>query len=110
MADDITSVSKHLRSKILFAEFKKLTMKPQYTQGERGDILEQTVVIKSCLVEETNPDRLSLAEKVLAASLSLLELEINIDAHKKTAQEVKKAGKKLAPGSTPPKPGEGGYA
>jgi RNA polymerase-interacting CarD/CdnL/TRCF family regulator len=50
--------------------------------GERGDIMEQTEIIDSCRVEETNPDRLALAEKVLAAATQCMEFEISLAMHK----------------------------
>jgi hypothetical protein len=73
--------SKHLNSKVLLDEFRKLTTRPQYTMGVRGpaeDIMEQTVIVGSIPVEETNEHRLKLAEKVLLCASQCLELELTI--------------------------------
>jgi hypothetical protein len=93
---------------MLFEEFKKLTTRPQYTQGERGDILEQTVIINSCLLEETNQFRLELAEKVLFLATQCLELELTLEVAKAArAEHDKKCG---GSSSTPPGgAGAGGY-
>jgi len=106
-----TPASTHLNSKIMFAEFKKLTTRPQYTLGTRGEITEQEEIIGSCRIEETNEHRLALAEKVLNCAAQCLEFEISVALtalKEKAAVKAFKAGARTV-GSTG-KPAEGGYA
>ena len=105
-----TLASAHLNSKVVFAEFLKLVTRPQYTLGERGEITEQTPILKACRIEETNEHRLALAEKVLNVAAQCLEFEVSVElANRKEKAAVKafKAGARTVGGS---KPAEGGYA
>jgi hypothetical protein len=60
-----------------------------------GDIMEQTEIINSVRVEETNPDRLKLAEKVLICASQCMEMEIGIEHSDKKAKLEAKALKLL---------------
>jgi hypothetical protein len=101
----------HLSSKVLMQEFLKLVTRPQYTQGERGaDITEMTEIHNSTRLEETNPDRLKLAERVLHAALTTMEFEVNLSLHAEAADLQKKVDKlEEAAAAVKPAVGTGGY-
>jgi hypothetical protein len=94
-------------------EFLKLVTRPQYAVGERGsDITEMTEIHNSIRLEETNPDRLKLAERVLHAALSTMEFEINLTLHAETTDLQKKVDKleeAIAATAVKPAAGTGGY-
>jgi hypothetical protein len=91
--------------------FGELTTRKQYTTalkdaGPGGDeIATQTPIVGAERVPEENVQRLLLAERVLAAALTMVEFECNLDV-----RDIAEA--KLAAGTSAPlKPptGTGGY-
>jgi hypothetical protein len=89
----------------LFAEFKALTTRYQYTLVAGSDeITEQTRILRADKVEETCEARLRLADRVLGAALQAWEFEVNLELHDKL-QEIREETALL----TAKDPMSGGY-
>lgn len=79
----MTPASKVLNSETLFAEYRKLVSRPQYSVVDRGpdgaDFTEMRAIVGAERIEETNEHRLALAARVLATATQMLEYEQHLD-------------------------------